>query len=558
MGLIKALRGASLDFGPMRSLRNPQFGETNTGEEITPEVALKISAMYAAHRILAGQFAQLQLKLNKRVGNGKKLAIRHSLYPLITVKPNKWQHVYRFNQHLFSHLFFNGNSFVFKEQDNALRYTALVPLQPWRVEVKQIIKTGELFYRYRAEDTAQAEDFRADQICHFTGHSIDGIMGFSLIEKMAATIGIAKKQQEHTEFTLENKAIPAGTLEVPGKLRDKAFNNVKKSMEELHSGAENSGKILVLENGAKFQPLTMTMQQLEFISDKRFTVEEISRFTGVPLTMLSDNTQSTYDNVQGLKEQFLEFTLSDYLKNIESTCNASLLAEREQEEYFFKYDVDTYLRMDKEKMSIYVAKLREWGILNGDECRNELGYDPMDTDFGKTYFRPENMAPADEPYQATNKTTENAKAEQNAVGKEPQTDKKSKKNGIKTGFSTLLEDAFCRMESLFQNCYQRESEKLQGDALLAKIGTEFDKKQKVFQEILKPILLSLADVSETKLSELAAFSRLNEESKNIYSQLTNSWGEQIKGGAGKLGHDQGLAGQVFDQITQILEGDEHE
>lgn len=556
MGLITALKGASSDFGPMRTLRNPQTGYTSTEVEITIETAMKISAIYASHRILAGQFAQLRLKLNKSEGKGKREAVDHSLWPLISVRPNKWQPIYRFKQHVFSHLFFNGNMFIFKEI-NGRGYNALVPLQPWKVQPKQAIRSGELFYEYRDDEYSQPEVIPSHYICHCTGHSFDGIMGNSLITYIANTAGIAIEQQKHTEHTLANKAIPAGTISVDGKLSDKAFENVKKSMDEMHSGAENSGKILVLENGAKFGPLSMTMEDLEFIADKRFTVEEISRFTGVPLTMLSDNTQSTFDNVQGLKEQFLEFTLSDYLTNITSTFNACLLTEKEQKTHFFEFDTDAYLRMDKEKMSVFIGNMRQWGILNRDECRGEIGYDPSEDGEGETFFRPENMAPADKPYQPTNPTKENQKTAEiqpKSAAEVPKIAAKKGKKGLKASFSRLFDDVFSRFDGLFSSTCERESKKLSGEPLLVKMGEEFRKREEVFTEAIKPTVLSLLDLTGEDTDSAVTLALAKEFSQDVYSELCRKWSSDISSG-GKLSHDKAHPGRSVEALLTLLKGD---
>lgn len=482
LGGTATLSGITSNYQGDRLLPTSQGGQSNTDIDVNIETALRVSAWYAADRILSEQFALCPLKLKKRLKNGgSEEALDHPLYKLMLMKPNGAQNAYKYKQHIFSHRFFNGNMYSYKLESSPGVLRALVPLAPWRVQPMQKLN-GEIYYKY-TDENQKVHDFRFDQVFHWAGKTIDGIVGISMISYAASQIGIAIKQDEHSEWMLENRAEPSGIISVQNPMKKEAYDLARQQMKERAEGAKNAGKTLILDNGAKYERISMTPQDMQLLEDKKFGIAVCSRYTGVPKSLLSDNSESNWNNMTEENRHFLEYGLKSHLVSFEMEANTSLLDEKEQGKYFFEFDKSAFKEMDDEKRSIAMLNLRYGGVIKRDEAREEFGYKPLGGAIGEEVWRPENMAPADAPYEPNNPTKANQATAGNPDSK-PATEpskpakktEKVSKNSLKAAFSGVFQQVFSKMQTKTYGQYERLSKKSTKEDALVSIR-EFLKEQ---------------------------------------------------------------------------------
>jgi len=530
--ILSGGKGGSSD----SSLYTPRFGYSADGQYIDQHTALKVSSWYAAHRVLSTQFAKAPLKLYKRTGDsGRVEADTKELRRLMLVRPNAQQNSYVFKQFSFSNKFFNGNNYAFKDFDAP--EPSLIPLDPARVEPKQKL-SGELYYKYRYAN-GETDDFRRDQIFHSIGFTLDGLVGVSLITYAATQIGLQNKQADFQAHQLDNRATPAGSMEVPGTMSVEAKKKFREDYEALYSGAENAGRLMVLDGGKKYTPLTqMSNVDMEFLADKRFSVQDTSRFTGVPPALLFDNSESTWNNSVEANRMFLEYGLDPWLVSYEMACNTQLLSPREQERFFFEFDRSAFYAMDAEKMSIALLNGRYGGWVNADEARSKFNMSPMPGDLGKTFWRPENMAPADAPYEPNNPTKNNQKTAENGK-KQGKTEIKAEISSEKPAppvvtpkqlesYGDLLTQVFRRMSTKALTHREKLDRKhsATGDTSEAFSQWLSDNKQ-MFEDELRPALAVVMagfgrEHFDVNLSQWAELVELGQAAEAVAGQMSSS------------------------------------
>jgi phage portal protein BeeE len=66
----------------------------------------------------------------------------------------------------------------------------------------------------------------------------------------------------------------------------KASDDIAASWKDAHAGPLNAGKILILEEGMKWEAMSMTLEDAEPLASRGFTVEEIARLFNIPLPIL--------------------------------------------------------------------------------------------------------------------------------------------------------------------------------------------------------------------------------------------------------------------------------
>src|SRR5690606_19532856 len=111
-----------------------------------------------------------------------------------------------------------------------------------------------------------------------------------------------------------NDAKSGGVLMHPGKLGEKAQNNIRTSIEK-DTGLENSHRLKILEEGMKFIPTTIPPDDAQFLGTRTFQLEEIARIFGVPLILLQamEKTSSWGSGIEQILIAFLIFTLTPWI-----------------------------------------------------------------------------------------------------------------------------------------------------------------------------------------------------------------------------------------------------
>lgn len=356
----------------------------------TPDTALRVSAVWACCRVLCNAVASIPLVLYERLPDGgKRRASDHPLYGLLHDRPNEWQSSYEFREMMQLHLLLRGNAYAVIVPDMQGNVAQLLPLHPDRVQVDRI-SNGRLRYTVRRQNGEHVV-YAQDEIFHIRGLSSDGMVGLSPIDAMRNAVSAALATDRHAERVFTQAARPAGVLEIPASMQDKAMENVRRSWQETYGGAENAGKVAILREGMKFNAIGMTAEDSQFIETRQYQVTDIARIMGVPPHLIGDLSRATFSNVEQQSLDFILHSARPWYVRWESRIGLDLLAE---EDVFAEFLIDAYLRGDT--ASRYAAHAT--AINNGWMSRNEVrvieNLNPVDGLDG--YLVPLNMATAEE------------------------------------------------------------------------------------------------------------------------------------------------------------------
>lgn len=303
MGIFKGLF-KSRD-KPTNSYNSPSysyyFGRSNSKKLVNDRTALQHTVVFAWVRVLSEALAQLPLHVYQYTENGKERAIKHPLYFLLHDQPNSEMTSFIFRETLMSHLLIYGNAFSQIIRNGRGEVVGLYPLTPNRVEVDRD-EHNNLIYRYSRYDEAnpnlkeQGEIIlKAEDVLHIAGLGFDGLVGYSPIAMAKNAIGISLACEEYGSTFFANGASPSGILEHPGVLNDP--EKVRKAWHNAY-GSGNAHKVAVLEEGMKYQPISIPNNEAQFLETRKFQVEEIARLYRVPLHMIGDLDRATFSNIE--------------------------------------------------------------------------------------------------------------------------------------------------------------------------------------------------------------------------------------------------------------------
>jgi len=357
------------------------FGSTTSGKTVNEKTAMQTTAVYACVRILAETVASLPLHIYRHSENGKEKALQHRLYKLLHDEPNSEMTSFVFRETLMSHLLLWGNAYAQIIRDGRGNVVSLYPLLPDRMTVDRTSR-GELFYEYHKESGSII--LRKEEVLHIPGLGFDGLVGYSPIAMAKNAIGMAIATEEYGARFFSNGASPGGVLEHPGVVKDP--KRIRDSWNEVYQGSANAHRIAVLEEGMKFQPISIPPEQAQFIATRKYQLNEIARIFRIPPHMIGDLEKSSFSNIEQQSLEYVKYTLDPWVVRWEMSLQRALLTEKEKQEYFIKYNLDGLLRGDYQSRMNGYAVGRQNGWLSANDIRELEDLNRIPDEFGGNLF----------------------------------------------------------------------------------------------------------------------------------------------------------------------------
>lgn len=366
---------------------------TASGATVTPNTAMRVAAVYACIRIIAGAVATLPLHIKRRVDERtREDASDVQLWKVIRRRPNRWQKPAQFRRMMQAHVLLRGNAYalIVRSLFGARDVKELIPLHPDRVKCKQLDDLS-LEYEYTRADGRRLT-FKQSEVFHLFGLTLDGVTGVSPITFARETVGISIAQERAGAAVFKNGARASVVLKHPKKLGIEGKEFLRSSLDEYRAGGESEGKALILEEGMDVSNLAMTAEDAQWIESRKFTRTDIFMFYGLPPHMAGDTEKSTSwgSGIEQQKDGFVTFTLEDHLTMWEEGITVDLTAD--DSNLYAKFNRNALVRGDlKTRWETYVKAL-QWGVYNPDKVLALEDENPREDGQGGQYYDPPNTA----------------------------------------------------------------------------------------------------------------------------------------------------------------------
>lgn len=356
---------------------------------VGPRAAMTNAALFRCITLISGAIATTPFRVEATDdGVTYRPATDHPARRLLQIAPNRWQSASQFRRMCQAHLLLRGNAYseIVRVQG---RIVELRPFMPDHVEVRQAID-GLLVYR--VAESGGVREIRAADMLHLRGISLDGIIGLSPLEYARSTVGIGLASARHAEALNRNAHKINAVLEADETLSQAGIENVRASLEE-YRGADNAGKMLILDSGLKYRAIGISQADAQFIETQGLTRLEIAMFYGVPPSMIGDNTGADSNWGTGLEEKsrgFATYTLNDWFVEWQDTAHRALCEGRP--ELRVRASVEELTRADTKSQTERTVRLVQFGIMSPDEARAEMGRPPRQDGDGGRFYPPPNQA----------------------------------------------------------------------------------------------------------------------------------------------------------------------
>lgn len=198
------------------------------------------------------------------------------------------------------------------ERNEAGAAIFLEPLDPLSVRAKRVDPTPAnpegIRYTIGGNDR-----YTSREIFCLRGPSTDGITGLSLIgvARVAASGQISAERFGHAFF--KNNALLSGVLETDADVDEEQADKLKRRFKEKVAGSSHAGEVAVLGGGVKFQSLSMSNEDAQYIETRRFSSEAIFSLFGLGPDGVPPNAQV-----------WLNFTLLPYVRRLEARISRLL------------------------------------------------------------------------------------------------------------------------------------------------------------------------------------------------------------------------------------------
>ncbi len=338
----------------------------------TPDAALKISAFYRAIDLRTDSIGKYPITV-------KDLSTReevpdHHLGPVLWERPNEAMTPFTFNKLVEYQRLVLGNAYVWIYRDGVGRPIELIPLPPGMCSWYMEPDTGRLWYVARDPKTGELHKLSPADILHYKGFTTNGIEGKSLLAYASTVLNVATSRDAYERAIYNNGGHPAGVLQTDSDLSSKpeitlgdgtklSYKDLmRRDWDRIHAGAGNAFRVAVLDNGLKYQPLSMSNADAQFVQSKSVTVDDIARFTGVPAHKLFAGKQ-TYNSNEANSLDYVKDTILPAVLQYEQEDSHKLLtiSERRDGHLWISRNMMADLRGDSASRAAWYTAMRQLG-----------------------------------------------------------------------------------------------------------------------------------------------------------------------------------------------------
>lgn len=358
-----------------------QYGEPftrvyETTKDYGTDGALQVSAVWAAVELLADNIASLPLFVYRRETGSdghKQLARDTALWALLHDSPNRRHTAMEFWQYMAMNFVLRGNAYARLVRNDAGEVIEMWPLSADQVEI-EVLRDRSIVYKYSYEGVITVYDERS--ILHWRDKG-NGIIGMSRLDYMRSSVGLAIDAQNHAANNFRKSGKRPGVFMMDKLLSAEQRNAIRENYRGLVEG--NQDELLVLEAGAKFEPLSMSPVDLQLMETRRFSVEDIARWFGIPSVLINDTAKTTTwgTGINQLIEGFYKFRLRPMLELLEQALDRRVLTPRQRELFTVEFSLDAILRGSLTERLENGSKAVQNGLMTRDEWRQLENLPPM-------------------------------------------------------------------------------------------------------------------------------------------------------------------------------------
>lgn len=370
MGLFRRFtEKRTITAGEMIAAVNDRRRFGATAPVVTTDSAMRLSAVWACVRLLAGLGSSLPLDQQRTRGGVTVDVTRSSLFD--APSPNTTLSTWLYQ--LWSSILTTGNGYGIVTGYGANGYpTSLELIDPAVVQWQQATDGSWSVL----VDKQPFDRWPNGPLWHVPIFTMPGRpYGMSPIENARQTIAAGLSAEQFGASFFTGGGVPNAILYSETELTAEQASGIKSAFA---SATMNNREPAVMGAGLKYERVSVNPDEAQFLDAQRFTVEQIARLFAVPVELIGGSSGGgslTYANRESRNADFMSYGLLPYLVAIEDGLSA--LVPKPQR---VRFNTDALLRSDlKTRYEAHAIALSN-GFLTVDEVRQLEDMPPMGGD----------------------------------------------------------------------------------------------------------------------------------------------------------------------------------
>lgn len=322
-----------------------ESGSRFAGQLVNTQTAMRLSAVYACVRLIAGAISTLPVHIYERVGD-ERVRVDHDYWWLLNEQPVPAYSAPAMWEWIVAQILLRGDGLALMQRNRAGAVTAIIPLDRTKVQIAPAGTDRAPRLKYFIQTDAGAFGADQDDVLHFPGFGFDGTKSMSVIEwgaRQATGIGIAADEFAGTFYA--QGAQPQHVIKAAGKMTEAQQQALREAWALKYSGKGPNGIPLILTEGLDLSQLTMTAKDAQLLESRQWQVIDIARAFGVPPFMIGEMEKSTSwgSGIEQMGIGFVTYTLAPHLRRLQAELNRKLFHTAR---YFAEFNVTGLLRGD--------------------------------------------------------------------------------------------------------------------------------------------------------------------------------------------------------------------
>lgn len=164
-----------------------------------------------------------------------------------------------------------------------------------------------------------------------------------------------------------------------------------------------TGGLLIADRGLKYAQLSLNPADAQLLETRRFSVEEICRWFGVPAVIVGASGQSTWGSgIEQIVDGFNKFTVNPLLTQFEQALHRRLVSVTDSDTEI-EFMTDAFLRGSSKDRAAFYQTMVQNGLMTRNEARERENLPPQDG--GEMLTTMSNYVPVDQLGKAPDVTT---------------------------------------------------------------------------------------------------------------------------------------------------------
>lgn len=345
------------------------FGsETWAGEPVSLDTAMQTGAFAGCVKLYAQTVATLPLNLYEKAADGSRKQVDSPLQTIVRDEPNADQDACDYWESKLAWLTSIGNAFSEKHYDGSGPSRRLVALELLNPNYGALHRTqsGAKEFVYKPPNDTQ-RTIPEDRLFHLKGLSFGADLGLSTVGLARQSISSSRATDRAAAAHFANGMRPSGWLVYKGGVMEpEQRETAKQNIINPMVGAENAGKVGILEGDFDYRQMTVTPEAAQLLDSRRFSVEDVCRWFGVPPILLSHAAEGQTMWGSGIEQILLGWyvlQLRPRLVKLEKAMRRQLLTPDQKRSMYFEYNAEGLLRGDSAARAEFYWKMLQVGAI---------------------------------------------------------------------------------------------------------------------------------------------------------------------------------------------------